>query len=340
MMPVVIAGKLEAQDALPSPGFAAFFRAAHERLDRHRQLLPELSRRAPVLALAGIALDWLVIVAAAVASDRAESGLVYLLCVVVIGSRMNALDLAWQHEAVHGNLFRRKRWHGRLDFLYSIPFFTTLKIARATHLEHHREYRDEAVSPLYSYGYWSIDEARWPRIRYRVWIWLIRPLCGYHAYTTLRDTILDLAENPRDAARVLSIWGGVIASLALSGHLRWLLLYWIVPLLIVRPPLFFWQDMAQHFGTRKSPSRDVRGFLYRLLLAPHGRGAHHNVHHLYPGIPWLRSARASALLIDDGGIDIARGFVDLSRQILGTEATRHRFAKRPEELETGTPERA
>jgi fatty acid desaturase len=301
--------------------FSAFQIATEERVSRHRHELPALCTRSTARALLGIGLDWAVIVAAAAASERVGTTAAYLVSVVVITSRINALYLNWQHEAIHGNLFPQKWPHRWLDFLYGLPLLSSVEIARSVHMSHHRSYREESLESIKAYEYAGLRADRWHDRRYRVWIWIVRPLLGYHIVTSLRDAVLDLVDHPREALRCLVFWVVVVASFAWCGRSSLILWYWLVPYLVVHPALFFWQDLSQHFSLKKSPTRDVRGWLFRALLSPHGRGAYHNVHHLFPGVPWYNLAKATALFTDDRAIDVAHGFIDLSRQILSPSAT-------------------
>lgn len=285
-------------------------------MQRHRREVSALCRRSGVRAALGISLDWAAIVAAAALSERIGATWAYALALLVITSRINALYLNWLHEAIHCNLFARKRLHRQLDFLYGLPFLSSLEIARGVHMQHHRDYREEARDSIAEYAYVGLRAELWHDPRYRAWIWLGRPLLGYHVVTSLRDCALDLIDHPREALRCLLFWAPVLASFAWLGELRLVAWYWLVPYVAVHPTLFFWQDLAQHFAVRRSPTRDVRGWIFRALLSPHGRGAYHVAHHLVPGVPWYNLPRASALLVDDRVTDVARGFVDLSRQVL------------------------
>ena len=81
----------------------------------------------------------------------------------------------------------------------------------------------------------------------------------------------DLLTSVQGAVRFLVFWAVVVGVFYWFEALH-LLLYWFVPLLVVHPVLFFWHDMAQHFNVMKSPTRDVRGLFYRLMVCPHGSG--------------------------------------------------------------------
>ncbi|HMB06552.1 MAG TPA: fatty acid desaturase, partial [Isosphaeraceae bacterium] len=187
-------------------------------------------------------------------------------------------------------------------------------MARRIHIEHHRNYIDESLAPTYTYDYWGLNATNWNDRRRLLWIWWFRPLTGYQTWKFLCFRFADLATSVRYPIRCLAFWGIVVGIFSRFAALH-LLLYWFVPLLLIHPVLFFWQDMAQHFNVKKSPTRDVRGAVYRLIFNPHGRGAYHNVHHLHAAIPWFNLRRASEFLIDDATVDIAHGFLDLSRQI-------------------------
>src|SRR5689334_9240395 len=98
-----------------------------------------LTRRSGARALAAIAFDWAVVVAAAVVAERSGNVALYVLAVAVIARQMNAL-FELHHHAIHGNLFPRYPWNARLQFLYSLPLGLTLGSERADHMEHHRTF--------------------------------------------------------------------------------------------------------------------------------------------------------------------------------------------------------
>lgn len=299
------------------PRFDGFFQALERRRGALGDVGPrvkELTRRSDARAVLGIAADWAIVAGAVAAAEWLATWWGAVLAGLVIATRINALHLDWFHEALHANLFTRKGWHERLDFLYGLPVFTDVASARETHLKHHRDYVAESQTPTYGYDYWGVVPADRGDRRRLVWLWWVRPLTGYHTWRFVRDTAADLWDHPRCLARCLVFWGAVVGAFAWLGAAH-LLLYWFVPLLVVHPVLYFWQDMAQHFNVRQSPTRDVRGLLYRLVFNPHGRGTYHNLHHLHAGIPWYNLRRASELLIGDAPVDVARGFLDLSRQV-------------------------
>ena len=106
----------------------------------------------------GIAIDWAIVVGAVAAGEHLGTRWGYLLAVIVIATRINAFSFTWVHEAIHGNLFARKSSNDALHFLYGLPVFKPVAIARRLHLAHRRDYVDESRSPNFGYDYWGIDE--------------------------------------------------------------------------------------------------------------------------------------------------------------------------------------
>ena len=316
-----------AEPAEGASAFNEFFEALERRLESFGEVgrkIKALKRRSNARALLGIAIDWAIVVGAVAAGEHLGTRWAYLLAVIVIATRINAFSFTWVHEAIHGNLFARKSWNDALDFLYGLPVFKPVAIARRLHMAHHRDYVDESRSPNFGYDYWGIDETNSSDRGHLLWIWWLRPLTGYYTWKFLRMRLGDLLTSVQGAVRFLVFWAVVVGVFYWFEALH-LLLYWFVPLLVVHPVLFFWHDMAQHFNVMKSPTRDVRGLFYRLMVCPHGSGAYHNLHHLHATIPWFNLRCASELLIDDPSVDIAHGFFDLSMQI----ASVRREARRP-----------
>lgn len=308
-------------------GFLAAVEARKRQVPDHKAALRRLSERSAARTLVGLGIDWAVVVGAAALSERAGAWWAYAIAVFVIATRMNAFYLEWLHEAVHGNLFKRKRWNDRADFLFGLPMFASVELQRENHLRHHRNYVEEAQVPSYGYEYWGVDSVRWDDERRLWWLWWVRPFTGYHTWAWLRDTWLDLRDAPRGVVvRLACFWAPVVLACWWAGALRLLAAYWLVPLLVVHPVLFFYQDVAQHFHVHKSPTRDVRGLVYRLIFNPHGRGAYHNLHHLHASVPWFRLAEANALFVDDATIEVASGFFELSRQVVTGPETSARTA--------------
>lgn len=279
-----------------------------------RDVLRRLSRRSNALAVLTIALDWGVILAAAVAGEALRAPGLYLLAVVVIARQMNAL-FELHHHAIHANLFSRKPWNSRLQLFYSLPLGVTVEADRDDHMEHHRTF-NTAEKDYQSWGTgYGFDPARRHDRRYMVWFLCVRPFLGPLQLADLKETIATKRwRDPAYRNRVAGFWICAVALLLAAGRPDLLLWYWLVPRFTVFPILFFWDDMLGHYNCPRTGTREMRGLWFRIFAA-HGTNFH-NIHHLHPAIPWFNMERATKLAIAEDEVDVSHGFLDGMRQLV------------------------
>jgi fatty acid desaturase len=272
-----------------------------------RDALRRLAQRRNGRALLAIAVDWGVIIAAAVASERWRIPGLYAVAVIVITRQMCAL-FELHHHAMHGNLFRGAVWNTRLQLFYSLPLGTTVAADRADHMEHHRTF-NTVTKDYQDWGTgYGFDPARRADRRYMLWFLCVRPFLGP---LQLAD-VIEAVTTMRVA--VAAFWVAVIAAFVAAGRPELLFWYWVVPRFIVYPILFFWDDMLGHYNCPRTGTREMRGLWFR-IFSTHGTNFH-NVHHLQPAIPFFNMERATRLAVDETRVDVARGFVDGMRQLL------------------------
>ena len=280
-------------------------------LDREKRIiLRSLVVRRAERSVSAIVGDWILIFFAVILCERLDSLWAYLASVLLIARQMNALS-ELHHHAMHGNLFRKKQWNTRLQFLYSLPLLTTIKLDLDDHMEHHRYFVPQD-SLTWGTGYGLNLDRRSDRAYMFYFLW-IRPFLGP---LQLSD-FLEVTSPKRlfsSAGWPVAAFGTIaIAVLFLTSHLDLLLWYWIVPRFALYPVLFFWEDMLGHYNCPITGTRDFRGIWFR-FLSPHGT-AFHNLHHLCPALPWFNMAAGTSLLVDEDRIDIARGFLDGMHQL-------------------------
>lgn len=299
------------------PSMNRFEQPRHARLSpAARECARRFGRRRDwrsVLALCG---DWGLVVAAAWVSLRVPGPVVYGCSVLVIARQMNAIA-ELHHHAIHCNLFRVRRLNTALDFLYSLPLFMQAKADRDSHLDHHATYSVANGTYLWGRGY-GLDLDRRGDRRYMIWFLLMRPFLGPLQWAALKNLVAD--PNWRDGSfrrAMLIFWTIVAAGFTALGRLDILLWYWLVPFFSFFQVFFFLDDMMGHYNCPRTGTRDMRGLSF-LLITGHGT-THHNLHHLYPAIPWFNMRRASRRLVDESDIDVARGFCDGLRQMLAPD---------------------
>jgi len=275
--------------------------------DSPRVALASLTRRSGARALTTIALDWMIIIAAVAVAEKLRSPFVYAAAVVVIARQMNAL-FELHHHAMHGNAFRRYAWNARLQFLYSLPLGFTLGADRAEHMEHHRTFNTaEKDYQTWGEGY-GFDPPRRHQPLYMIWFLCVRPFVGPLQFAE----VMEFLRVSR--WRMACVWIAATAAFLAAGRLDLFLWYWIVPRFTVYPILFFWDDMLGHYNCPRTGTREMRGLWFR-LFGSHGTNFH-NIHHLYPAIPWFNMETATRLAIDEAEVDVAHGFVDGMRQLV------------------------
>ena len=279
-----------------------------------RERVRELCRRSDLRSALTLAGDWGLIVAAVWVSLRFPAAWVYLLSVLVISRQMNAIS-ELHHHAMHYNLFRARRLNEALEFLYSLPLFLRVAADRASHLEHHLTFSVENNDHLdWGRGY-GLDLARRGNRRYMLWFLLVRPFCGVLQFAALKSLVVNPQWRDKSFRRAMLIfWGGVLVGFGAAGRLDVLFWYWLVPYFSFFQIFYFWDDMIGHYNCPQTGTREMRGLSF-LLFTAHGT-TYHNIHHLFPTIPWFNMPRAPQRFVDEMSVDVARGFWDGIRQML------------------------
>lgn len=274
-----------------------------KQMKRLRRLAKDFHERSNVRGLTCVASDWLIISLCASSYLLIDHlgfwfWLLYLLCATIIASRLRGLENL-VHEASHYNLFSTRYLNDRLEILFAIPVFRLVKDYRASHTVHHRYLGDVTIDPdIQRYeklGINALPNNYW-------WILFIRPLTGYMMIEYLQTTLTSFWISPTSRLAKSAFWLTFVLLVAVSGSWSFILLYWVVPFFVILPITRFWAEAAEHsaldLNIEVASSRNNIGLLHRWLLHPHNDGFH-EVHHLYPSIPWYRLADANVSLMDD-----------------------------------------
>lgn len=299
---------------------------------RVREVLARFRRPDDGLAAAILARTWLVVFAAIALALHIDHPLASLAAVVAIATRQRGL-IAITHTASHGVFFRTRRLNTALQALYAYPNLSTLSLYGPDHAIHHREVGGASPTAL-DYLNYEMDLARGGGLR-RTWRVLLRPLLGYDGAVSTWETLVELIQNPRRAWPVALFWLAITAACALAGVLPHLVLYWIVPMVWLRPVLGLWSELADHFGAR-SGVRDHVGWFQSHVVSVYG--LHHALHHRDPRIPCYREARAVAALAAIGvEFETTRTFRDFLRCVYAEPVLRF---PRPRASDAPVAERA
>ncbi|MBV9332088.1 MAG: fatty acid desaturase [Alphaproteobacteria bacterium] len=222
------------------------------------------------------------------------SGLLPLWAAFPIAVVNMSLAYLPSHEAQHSNFARpgeRLRWLNELiGYVSTIPLMLPFKVARITHMEHHRHTNDPVLDPDYE----SHADTWWQAILQSV----RRRQPGQpksHALVLKR-----LAGTPtvdraglEAAVQTVASWG-ILAALAWAGYAIEAALIWWLPRHIGGSYLSLFLSWAPHHPAfEKGRYRNTRFFTSPLGNVLVLGMEHHAIHHLYPAIPLTSNAAAS-----------------------------------------------
>jgi fatty acid desaturase len=228
-----------------------------------------------------------------------------LLAVLYIGVRQRHLsNLA--HECVHAKLLTTVRGNRLAGYLLTGMLGEGLRPYRVTHGVHHAQLGTGADPMFQSYRAGRLHTVRAPMSRTGFVLRVIVKAALWRLPASALRTLV--TRGPRESrwapvARAV-LWAGVAVVCWSFGVLGELLLYWLVPLVFVRPVVTWITDLGNHAGLIEDDDvlLQTRGWsshwLTRHLLGGHLDDMFHPVHHWCPRIPWRRLPEATVLLSD------------------------------------------
>ncbi|MFE9802953.1 fatty acid desaturase family protein [Streptomyces goshikiensis] len=260
----------------------------------------------PTVGLLDVLVDVASIALTAVLGAWLGHGIGPALAVCYIGVRQRHLsNLA--HECVHGKLAagrRANRWIGYALTALLGDGFLPYKI---THGIHHAEL-GSARDPMFQ-SYLAGDIRRAgpdPTRREFVLKVIVRSALFRLPKTAVRTLVTKAPEETwrAPAARAL-LWGAALTLCWPLDAVGLFLLYWLVPLVLVRPVVTWITDLGNHAGLIENQDLllQTRGWsshwVTRHLLGGHLDDMHHPIHHLCPQIPFRRLPEATAMVRRD-----------------------------------------
>jgi fatty acid desaturase len=261
-------------------------------------------------ALGAILGDYLIIAGLIALAIRADHPAVTLLAIVLIAGRQVALTNL-MHTAAHYSLFTPRAWNERLEFLFAYPIIGSVSSYRGDHLDHHTEFA-QGSPERFQYLH---DELRLPALGFwgRTWVVFVRGFLGYSGLLLVYATLKALAKSPRFAAMMVLFWTPVVALCAAMGWLRYLGLYWLLPMYWIYPVFNMWAEISDHFQA-KNESRNQVGLFHFLFLKSHD--FYHGLHHRFPYVPFYRLGEVHNHLSAEGeSLELSAGFLDFVRTV-------------------------
>lgn len=257
----------------------------------------------PTIGLFDVCQDLIVIAAAAIVGHLIGHVIGPLLAIWYIGVRQRHLsNLA--HECVHSKLMAGKKGDRLVGYLLTAVLGEGFLPYRSSHSVHHAKL-GSAQDPMFqSYRAGNIRAAgTMPSRRSFVLRVIVRGALWRLPKTAALTLVSKAPEETRRAlATRAALWAGIAAACWPFHAGLPFLLYWLVPLVFVRPVVTWITDLGNHAGLIENtdPLLQTRGWnshwLTRHLLGGHLDDMYHPVHHWCPQIPWRRLPEATALV--------------------------------------------
>lgn len=266
-----------------------------------KEEIRNLSQIDSVKFSAAALLEFTLIAAAVLVSETWWNPVIYVLAIIVIGSRINGLG-GLMHDAAHYRGYKNRSVNDFVGEIIALPTTTSMAGYRNSHFAHHRELNGEKDPDWVRNA--DLAEFHFPAppkvvlkhiVQYFSGFKIKTALGGFHQNAETRD--IPAAVN---RARLFFFASLLIASIVF-GFWKLLLLYWIVPLATVFLGIRYVRNVAEHYAVEHdhvlNESRTVIAPFWELwLIAPWGLN-YHLEHHLFPGIPCFRLGELHRLLM-------------------------------------------
>lgn len=220
------------------------------------------------------------------------TGLVPLWLAFAIACLNISLCYLPSHEAQHDIIARPGaplRWlNETVGHVSTLPLLLPYRVARLTHLEHHKHTNHEELDPDIS----SKADGPWGSIWGSIQGAQPRATGGLKAYGEALQR-MGRADVILDAIVYELVYFMILFALAWTGHaIEAALLWWLPRHLAVIYIRFFLSWAPHHPGTRQGRYQNTRSF--RSVLGNIGSLGmqYHIIHHLHPRIPLYRTPKA------------------------------------------------
>jgi fatty acid desaturase len=266
-----------------------------------------LSRLEPARWLGAAITDWAIIALTLLVVAQIDHPVAYVLAVIPLGSRQQALGALF-HDAAHQLVTRRRIVNDVLGSLLAAwPLGLTLGGYRRYHFAHHRALGSADDPENHHKGLlrqWSL-----PARPGRVLAGFVGDLFGGGLPHLLAAGKLTRPVSVAEACGMLLFWAAIVSACVWLGA-WWIPIVWVASIATV-----FWSGVrlriwTEHLGTSSTHRISVPEWLEQLIM-PHDIGLHWE-HHRYPSVPFYNLA---ALRVRVEGppivslVALARGFL-------------------------------
>ena len=270
-------------------------------------MLATLSRLEPARWLGAAVTDWAAIALIFWVVAEIDHPLAYVLAVIPLGGRQQALGALF-HDAAHQLVTRRRALNDGLgSVLAAWPLGLTLGGYRRYHFAHHRALGSADDPENHHKGLlrqWSL-----PARPGRVVLGFVGDLLGGGLPHLLAAGKLTRPVSVLEAGGMIVFWASVVFACV------WLGAWWMPVLWVVSIATVFWSGVrlriwTEHLGTSSTHRIQVPEWLEQLIM-PHDIGLHWE-HHRHPSVPFYNLGALRAELEGPPIVSLpalARGFL-------------------------------
>lgn len=256
--------------------------------------------------IAGIVLEWCLIIGCAILCELYFTWYVYLFSIIFIGARYLALGLI-MHESVHCLLAKNKLLNDWVSELFCAwPLLVSMRSYRVKHLAHHAHLNTDDDPDFI-----GKSDVNWqfPMRKAKLLKVLSIQISGLGFIESLKVMSGKRVKNnkPSNPSWYLPLrlfyYTGIIAAFVFTGNGIILVLYWLIPFFTWTQFINRLRRIAEHSAVESSfhdlQTRTVtHGILARIFLSPKFI-SYHNEHHIYPGIPCYNLRKTHRLMMED-----------------------------------------
>ncbi len=297
--------------------------------------IQDLSKLNPVIPVAAIIGQWLIIAIAISAAIFSRNWAVYLLAIVVIGSRQHALAIL-VHDAAHYRMFKNRTANNLVaDLFCAFPVGLSTSLYRRFHLDHHR-YTNTPDDPEQR-EMKGDDDWSWPKMRREIMLLFLKDVTGANSAKIMKIIgTFSPARNffrqknhvplltPLERGSFLLFLVCAVSLVTAVGGWFYAAVLWFLPSATVLSWIFRMRAIGEHTGVEKTNELDGTRFteatrLERWLISPFNINYHLD-HHLFPSVPWYNLPRLHRRLLQEPEYrekaHITRGYLSFKTGVL------------------------
>jgi fatty acid desaturase len=278
-------------------------RAVQEALGE--QVVSEIERLEPntnALGIGDVILDLATVLVVAVLAIVTDFWPLTVVAAAYIGVKQRHLSNLG-HELVHSKLVESRLLTKAAGNFVMLILAEPFKCYCRSHWRHHGRLGRVGDPMLESYVAGRAMVVCSSRLEFLFRVYLRSVVWRLPVEAILRWIQKGERESHLSRAMRLLAWVSAATLLYYAGHLTSLIIYWVLPLLFVRPAVTWLTDLGNHAGlihNTEDPFQQTRGWtsgwLTRHLLGGHLDDMYHPVHHLFPALPWRKLPEAEKLL--------------------------------------------